>query len=80
YAKTTRGMRIYLQTPRLLGLLAITLSAAAASSMVIVNTVVIVQSLLGMAQRDVALTLAAYGLGSIAAALLLPRLLDRIDD
>ena len=80
YAKTTRGIRIYLQTPRLRGLLAITLSAAAASSMVIVNTVVIVQSLLGMTQRDVALTLAAYGLGSIAAALLLPRLLDRIND
>lgn len=48
YAKTTRGMRIYLKTPRLRGLLAITLAAAAASSMVIVNTVVIVQSLLGM--------------------------------
>jgi hypothetical protein len=38
----------------------------------VIVTVVIVQSLLGMAQRDVALTLAAYGLGSIAAALLLP--------
>lgn len=80
YARTTRGIRIYLRTPRLRGLLAITLSAAAASSMVIINTVVIVQSLLGMTQRDVALTLAAYGLGSIAAAMMLPRLLDRLDD
>ncbi|MBN9505141.1 MAG: MFS transporter [Altererythrobacter sp.] len=80
YAKTTRGIRIYLKTPRLRGLLAITLAAAAASSMVIVNTVVIVQSQLSMTQSDVALTLGAYGLGSMAAALVLPRLLDKIDD
>lgn len=80
YAKTTRGIRIYLKTPRLRGLLAITLAAAAASSMVIINTVVLVQNRLGMNQRDVALTLGAYGLGSITAALTLPRLLDRIDD
>jgi predicted MFS family arabinose efflux permease len=72
--------RIYLKTPRLRGLLAITPSAAAASSMVIVNTVVIVQSVLGLKQTDVALTLAAYGLGSITAALLLPRILDRVGD
>ena len=31
YAKTTRGVRIYLKTPRLRGLLAVTLAAAAAS-------------------------------------------------
>lgn len=80
YAKTTRGMRIYLKTPRLRGLLAITLAAAAASAMVIVNTVVIVRGSLGLGQRDVALTLAAYGGGSILAAILLPRLLDRIAD
>jgi H+ antiporter protein len=80
YAKTTRGIRIYLKTPRLRGLLALTLASAAASSMVIINTVVIVRSTLGLDQRDVALTLAAFGGGSILAALILPRLLDRIDD
>ena len=79
YDKTTRGTRIYLKTPRLRGLLALTLSAAAASSMVIVNTVVIVRGL-GLGQSDVALTLAAFGSGSILAALILPRLLDRISD
>ena len=80
YAKTTRGIRIYLKTPRLRGLLALTLAAAAASSMVIINTVVIVRGLLGLSQRDVALTLAAYGGGSMAAAFLLPRVLDKVDD
>ena len=79
YDKTTRGIRIYLNTPRLRGLLALTLAAAAASAMVIVNTVVIVRGL-GLTQRDVALTLAAFGAGSITAALTLPRVLDRVSD
>jgi MFS family permease len=79
YDKTTRGIRIYLKTPRLRGLLALTLAAAAASAMVIVNTVVIVRGL-GLSQRDVALTLAAFGGGSITAALTLPKILDRISD
>jgi len=80
YARTTRGMRIYLKTPRLRGLLALSLASAAASSMVIVNTVVIVRGLLGLGQREVALTLATYGGGSMLAALVLPRLLDRVSD
>ena len=79
YDKTTRGIRIYLKTPRLRGLLALTLAAAAASAMVIVNTVVIVRGL-GLSQRDVALTLAAFGAGSIASALTLPKILDRFSD
>ncbi|MEG3126043.1 MFS transporter [Sphingomonas sp. GB1N7] len=79
YDKTTRGTRIYLATPRLRGLLALSLTAAAASAMVIVNTVVIVRGM-GLSQRDVALTLAAFGAGSITAALTLPRILDQISD
>ena len=80
YAHTTRGIRIYLKTPRLRGLLAVNLAAAAASAMVIVNTVVIVRDILGFGQREVAFTLAAYGGGSMLAACVLPRLLDRSAD
>lgn len=80
WSKTTRGLRIYLKTPRLKGLLALSLASAAASSMVIVNTVVIVRGGLGFGQREVALTLAAYGSGSMLAALFIPRLLDRVSD
>ena len=80
YARTTRGIRAYLKTPRLKGLLAITFAAAAASSMVIVNTVVIVREMFGLGQREVALTLAAYGGGSMLAAFILPRLLDQLSD
>ena len=80
WGRTLRGTRMYLATPRLRGLLALTLSAAAASAMVIVNTVVIVRDLLDLTQRDFAIALGAYGGGSILAALILPRLLDRVDD
>jgi H+ antiporter protein len=80
YDRTTRGMRIFLATPRLRGLLALNLAVAAASAMVIVNTVVLVQSEFGLSQRATAVTLAAFGSGSMVAALFLPRLLDNIKD
>lgn len=79
YNKITRGIRIFLKTPRLRGLLAVTLAAAAASAMVIVNSVVIVHGL-GLSQNDVALALAAFGGGSMCAALILPYIFDRVDE
>lgn len=48
--------------------------------MVIVNTVVLVQSRFGLGAAEVAWALAAFGFGSMAAALALPRLLDRLAD
>lgn len=80
YDNTTHGARLYLKTPRLRGLLAVTLAAAAASAMVIVNTPVLVQSPLGLGQSSVAITLAAFGGGSMLAALLLPRVLGKLSD
>jgi H+ antiporter protein len=78
--KTTRGARIYLKTPRLRGLLAVTLAAAAASAMVIVNTVVIVRHVLHLPQAELGVALAVYGGGSMLTALLLPRALERLSD
>jgi MFS family permease len=80
YDRTTRGLRIYLATPRLRGLLAINAAVAAAGSMVFVNTVVIVQGGLGLAQSAVALALASFGAGSMLAALALPSLLGKLSD
>lgn len=80
FERTTRGLRAYLATPRLRGLLAISLAVAAAGSMVIVNTVVLVQGELGLGQRQTAWALAAFGGGSMIAALFLPRLLDWAPD
>lgn len=78
WGRTTRGMRIYFATPRLRGLLALSATVAAAGAMVIVNTVVLVKAGFGLGDREVAWTLAAYGLGSMVAALALPRLLDGV--
>ncbi|OCP05757.1 MULTISPECIES: MFS transporter [unclassified Ensifer] len=80
YERTTRGLRIYLATPRLKGLLALNLAVSAAGSMVIVNTVVLVQAKFGLTQSDTAIALAVFGGGSMIAALLLPRLLDKTPD
>jgi MFS family permease len=80
YDRTTRGIRIYLATPRLQGLLAVSLAVAAAGALVIVNTVVYVQVVLGLGARETALALAAFGGGSMAVALALPHLLERIGD
>jgi len=80
YERTTRGMRIYLATPRLRGLLSLNLAAAAAGAMVLVNTVVLVRSDLGLSETQVAIALGAFGGGSMLAALLLPQLLDKRPD
>ncbi len=78
--RLTRGARIYLATPRLRGLLCLNLAAAAGGAMVIVNTVVIVRDSYLASESDVATAMAAFGLGSMLAALTLPHLLDRIRD
>ena len=73
--RVTRGLWIYLATPRLRGLLALHFAAAAAGAMVYVNTVIHVRDRLAGSDADVAVYLAVFGAGSITAALTLPRLL-----
>ncbi|MDJ0860327.1 MAG: MFS transporter [Dinoroseobacter sp.] len=74
FQRLTRGTWIYLATPRLRGLLALSFAVASAGAMVIVNTVVLVQDEFGGTARQVALMFAAYGAGSMLVALSLPRL------
>ncbi len=78
--RLTWGMRIYLATPRLRGLLALNLTAAAASAFVLVNTVVIVLAGYQASQSEVAYAMAAFGGGSMLSALVLPRLLETLTD
>ncbi len=78
--RTTRGMRLYLSTPRLRGLLALNLAVAAGGALVFVNTVVFVQRFFGLGEREVAMALAAFGAGSMLVALVLPRVLDQLPD
>lgn len=74
------GIHAYLSTPRLRGLLCLYLVVALAGAMVIVNTVVYVQAHLGLTEQHTAWLLMASGCGSMLAALLLPRMLDRHAD
>jgi MFS family permease len=80
WASTTKGIRIYLATPRLRGLMVMEMAVAAAGAMIYVNTVVLVQARLGLGEPQVALAFAAFGAGSIVAAFLLPRILERVAD
>jgi H+ antiporter protein len=80
YDRTTRGIRIYLATPRLRGLLALNLAASSAGAMVLVNSVVLVRGKLELSESALAWTMFAFGAGSMITALVLPRLLDRLPD
>ncbi|MGW2108598.1 MFS transporter [Streptomyces sp. NPDC001948] len=76
--KAAAGIRTFLRTPRLRGIMALNLTVAAAGSIVVVNTVNYIRDVLGGSQSDVAWMLAASGTGTLLAALVLPRVLDRI--
>ncbi|MEL6171270.1 MAG: MFS transporter [Pseudomonadota bacterium] len=76
--RITFGARAYLATPRLRGLFAMSMAVSAAGSMVIVNTVVYVRSTLGLEDAWTAALLAAFGAGSMAAALCLPKVLAQV--
>ena len=67
-------------TPRLRALLTLYAAVAAASAMVIVNTVVFIRENMGLEDTDVALAFAAAGLGSMIAALLVPKALEFVND
>ncbi|MBF0589449.1 MAG: MFS transporter [Magnetococcales bacterium] len=74
------GLRSYLSTPRLRGLLSLYVAVACASAMVIVNTVVYVRDRLGGTESETAQAMLAVGVGSILAAMVLPRIIDAFPD
>ncbi|MDX1431885.1 MAG: MFS transporter [Gammaproteobacteria bacterium] len=74
------GLNIYLRTPRLRGLLALSLAVACAGAMMIVNTVVLVRERFGGSEAETAFAFAAGGAGSMVVALVLPRMLERLAD
>lgn len=78
--RITFGIRAYLATPRLRGLLALSMAVAAGGAMVIVNTVVFVQGELKLAEEWTAVLLMAFGFGSMLAAISLPRLFSNMND
>ncbi|NYI77032.1 MFS transporter [Nocardioides panzhihuensis] len=75
--RVVSGIRTFAATPSLRAVMALNLVVAAAGSIVVVNTVNYVRDVLGGTQSDVAWMLAASGTGTLLAALVLPRILDR---
>ncbi|MDX3643881.1 MFS transporter [Streptomyces sp. MB09-02B] len=80
YARATAGTRLLLGVPELRALLALNLAVAAAGAMVTVNSVVYVRDVLGLSAGALPLALGAYGAGSMAVALVLPRVLAKVPD
>lgn len=78
--RISSGIRTFGATSRLRGVLALNLVVASAGSIVVVNTVNYVRDTLGGTESDVAWMLAASGGGTLLAALILPKVLDRVAD
>jgi predicted MFS family arabinose efflux permease len=78
--RARRGAVLLLRTPALRPVLALNLAVAAAGAFVLVQTVVIARGTFGAGAGTVAVLLAANGAGSMVAALLLPRVLRRVDE
>ncbi len=74
------GARILTTRPVLRGLLAMNLTVAAGTALVLVDTVVYVRDVLGGTDVGVALATGCFGAGSMTAALLVPRLLRTCAD
>ncbi|WP_098701425.1 MFS transporter [Nocardia farcinica] len=74
------GARILTTRPVLRGLLAMNLTVAAGTALVLVDTVVYVRDVLGGTDVGVALATGCFGAGSMTAALLVPRLLRTCTD
>jgi len=77
--KIVAGVRTFTRTRELRGVMALNLVVASAGSIVVVNTVNLVRDRLGGDQAGVAWMLAASGLGTLTVALVLPKILDRLD-
>lgn len=75
--RARRGTQLLVRTPALRPVLALNLAVAAAGAFVLVQTVVVARSTFGAGEGAVAVLLAVNGAGSMAAAVLLPRVLRR---
>lgn len=75
--RLARGLRLFAATPRLRGLILLLLAAACGTAMVVVNTVVLVEERLIDHDRETAIGLGSYGVGSVLGTLTVPRLLAR---
>lgn len=80
WRRATSGAQVMFARPVLRALLALNMAVAAATALVIVNTVVYIHDVLAASNAALAVLLACFGAGSMVAALSLPRLLQVVPD
>ncbi|MCI5077237.1 MFS transporter [Oricola sp.] len=78
--RAMRGLSIYRHTPRLRGLFLLNFALSLSMAWVLVNTVVFAGQRLGDAEHYYPILMAFYGVGAAAGALLVPRLVKRMQE
>ncbi|MFY2791558.1 MFS transporter [Rhodococcus sp. MALMAid1271] len=78
--RPTEGIAMFFENRELQGLLALNTVVAAATALVLVNSVVYVRDLFGGGSSQLAIALGFYGGGSMIAALFIPRALGSTND
>lgn len=74
------GLHIYRKTPRLRGLFMLNFALSLSMAWVLVNSVVLAAARLGDAERHFPVLMTFYGLGAVIGAILVPHLIQRLDD
>ena len=80
WSQTTAGLSLFRSIPELRGIAALNAAVALAGALVIVNTVVFVKEYFSGGNVEMSLTLAASGAGAVVAAILGPRILERLSE
>ena len=76
----TYGLKKFTKYPRLKGLFFINIVIASCGSMIIINTIIFVRFDLSLSEISFPITMLAFGIGSILAALSVPKLLTIVSD
>lgn len=79
-ARALKGLTIYRRTPRLRGLFLLNFALSLSMAWVLVNSVVLAGARLGDAERHFPILMAWYGLGAVIGAVLVPRLIEALDE
>tara|TARA_B100001939_G_scaffold338904_1_gene345017 strand:+ start:1389 stop:2600 length:1212 start_codon:yes stop_codon:yes gene_type:complete len=75
--KITYGVKKFFILPELKGLMFMNLAASAGGAMILVNTVILVRSLLGMNEEALPVAMFFFGIGSVLGATQVPRILKK---
>ncbi|MBW4985376.1 MFS transporter [Mameliella sp. CS4] len=78
--RALKGLDIYRKTPRLRGLFLLNFALSLSMAWVLVNSVVLAGARLGDAEEHYPILMAFYGLGAALGAVVVPRLIERLDE